>query len=142
LNTALAKGKIFYEKTNLTDYIAYSYQKRKFNIENTTKKFENHQLMYGLQLKNNFKVGGGIDYLRKEDNLSGIYLSASKGFTKPNMNAGISASLFEGRTNYKIDLSKFVYFNSRFFAKGLSVGVSYEDFMRYRDVYFNIALSL
>ncbi|WP_293946982.1 MULTISPECIES: hypothetical protein [unclassified Sphingobacterium] len=142
LNTALAKGKIFYEKANLTDYIAYSYQKRKINIENATKKFENHQLMYGLQLKNNFKVGGGIDYLRKEDNLSGIYLSASKGFTKPNMNAGISTSLFEGRTNYKIDLSKFVYFNSRFFAKGLSVGVSYEDFMRYRDVYFNIALLL
>jgi len=142
LNTALAKSKIFYEKANLTDYIAYSYQKRKITIENATKKFENHQLMYGLQLKNNFKVGGGIDYLRKEDNLSGIYLSASKGFTKTNINTGISASLFEGRTNYKIDLSKSIYFNSRFFAKGLSLGVSYEDFMRYRDVYFNIALLL
>ncbi|WP_286862882.1 MULTISPECIES: hypothetical protein [Sphingobacterium] len=142
LNTALAKGKIFYEKANLTDYIAYSYQKRKINVENVTKKFENHQLMYGLQLKNNFKVGGGIDYLRKEDNLSGIYLSASKGFTNPNINTGISASLFEGQTNYKIDLSKFIYFNSRFFAKGLSVGLSYEDFMRYRDVYFNLVLLL
>ena len=42
LNTALAKGKIFYEKANLTDYIAYSYQKRKINVENVTKKFENH----------------------------------------------------------------------------------------------------
>lgn len=142
VNVTLAKRKIFYEKTNLTDYIAYSYQKRKINIENAINKFENHQLMYGLQLKNNFKVGGGIDYLRKEDNLTGIYLFASKGFMKPNINTGISTSLFEGQTNYKIDLSKSIYFNSRFFAKGLSLGVSYEDFMRYKDVYFNIALLL
>ena len=98
--------------------------------------------MYGLQLKNNFKVGGGIDYLRNEDSESAIYLFASKGFTQPNINTAISASLFEGQTNYKIDLSKSIYFNSRFFAKGLSLGVSYENFMRYRDVYFNLALLL
>jgi len=142
LNTVLAKGKIFHEKTNLTDYITYRYQKRKINMKNASDKFENHQLMYGLQLKNNFKVGGGIDYLRNEDNESAIYLFASKGFTQPNINTAISASLFEGQTNYKIDLSKSIYFNSRFFAKGLSLGVSYENFMRYRDVYFNLALLL
>jgi len=142
VNVALAKGKIFYEKTNLTDYIVYNYQKRRINITKANNKFENHRLMYGLQLKNNFKVGGGIDYLRKEDNASAVYLSASKGFTKTNINTGISVSLFGGQTNYKIDLSKSIYFNSRFFAKGLSLGVIYEDFMRYRDVYFNIALLL
>jgi hypothetical protein len=142
LNVALAKGKIFYDKTNLTDYIAYSYQKRMINVNKATNTFENHQLMYGLQLKNNFKVGGGIDYLRKEYNASAIYLSASKGVTKPNINIGISASLFEDQTNYKIDLSKSIHFNTRFFVNGLSLGVSYEDFMRYRDVYFNITLLL
>jgi len=54
----------------------------------------------------------------------------------------VSILLLQFQTNYKIDLSKSIYFNSRFFAKGLSLGVSYEDFMRYRDVYFNIALLL
>ena len=98
--------------------------------------------MYGLQLRNNFNVGGGIDYLRNVGNVGAIYLSASKWFTKPNINTGLSASLFEGQTNYKIDLSKSIYFNTRFFVKGLSLGVSYEDFMRYTDVYFNLALLL
>ncbi|WP_433902727.1 hypothetical protein [Sphingobacterium puteale] len=142
LNTALAKSKIFYDKANLTDYIVYRYQKRKINIRNANEKFENHQLVYRLQLRNNFNVGAGIDYLRNEGNVSAIYLSASKGLTKLNINTAISASFFEGQTNYKIDLSKSIYFNSRFFVKGLSLGVSYEDFMRYRDMYFNLALLL
>ncbi len=142
LNAALAKAKILYDKATLSDYIAYRYQKRKINIRNANEKFENHQLMYGLQLRNNFNVGGGIDYLRNVGNVGAIYLSASKWFTKPNINTGLSASLFEGQTNYKIDLSKSIYFNTRFFVKGLSLGVSYEDFMRYTDVYFNLALLL
>lgn len=142
LNAALVKGKIFYENTNLTDYITYNYQKRKISIKNAIYEFENHQLMYGLQLKNNFKFEGGIDYLRKEDNMTGAYLSVSKWFAAPNINASFSTSLFEGQTNYKVDLSKSIHFNSRFFAKGLSFGIRYEDFMRYKDVYINIGVLL
>lgn len=142
LNAALTKRNIFYGRTHLTDYIRYKYQKRKIDIKDAVNKFENHQLLYGMLLKNNFSIGGGIDYLRKEDNDAGAYLYSSKWFSKPNINAALSVSLFEEETNYKIELSKAVYFRNGFFAKGLSLGISYEDFMCYRDVYFNLAVWL
>src|SRR5690606_11411553 len=46
-NLQLAKWNIFHKNSNLSDFIAYNYQNRILDINDSKNKFENHQIKYG-----------------------------------------------------------------------------------------------
>lgn len=98
--------------------------------------FKNHQLKYGLNLKKNFSIGVGFDYLSQSYDKIGGLLYASKWFSVPKISTTFSTSIFNNQINYKVEIFKDVNFNNRFFIKRISFGMAYEDFMEYKDFYF------
>lgn len=140
LNLQIAKWKIFYKNSNLSDYLAYNYQNRILNIDNTKSKFENHQIKYGLDLKKNIGIGIGLDYLSRNYNKIGGQFYAYKWFSKPNISTTVTTSIFENQINYKAEIFKSVSFNHRFLINRISIGIAYENFMNYKDLYFNVRI--
>lgn len=138
LNVQFAKWNIFYKKTNLSDFISYNYQNRVLNIDDTKNKFENHQVKYGLNLKNNIGIGLGLDYINRGDNKIGAHLYANKWFSKTNLSTTLTASIFENQINYKAEIFKSFNFNSKFPIRRFDIGIAYEDFMQYKDLYFSV----
>lgn len=142
LNFQTSKWNIFYNKSNFSDFIAYNYQNRTLNIDDTKNKFENHQIKYGLNLKNNIGVGLGLDYLSRRYNKIGGHIYAYKWFSKPNISTTLTTSIFDNQLNYKAEIFKSINFNSKFPINRISLGIAYEDFMNYKDLYFNLRVLL
>lgn len=140
LNLQLAKWNIFHNKSNLSDYLAYNYQNRILNIENEKNKFENHQIKYGLNLKKNIGIGIGLDYLSRNYEKIGCHLFVNKWFSKSNISMTLSTSIFENQINYKTEIFKSVNFNNRFLINRITIGLAYENFMNYKDLYFNVRI--
>jgi len=142
LNVQFAKWNIFYKKTNFSNFIAYNYQNRILNIDDTKSKFENHQIKYGLNLKHNIGIGLGLDYLSRGYNKIGGHIYAYKWFSKPNLSTTLTTSIFDNQINYKAELFKSFDFNSKFTINRISLGIAYEDFMNYKDFYFSVRVLL
>ena len=140
LNFQIAKWNIFYNKPNFSDFVTYNYQNRILNISDTKEKFENHQMKYGLHLKKNISLGIGLDYIACEYDKIGGHLYAYKWFSKPNISTSVTTSIFHSQINYKAELFKSFNFNSKFLIRSISLGMAYEDFMKYKDLYFNVHL--
>ena len=140
LNLQLAKWNIFHKNSNLSDFIAYNYQNRILNINDTKNKFENHQIKYGLNLKKNLGIGIGLDYLSKNYEKIGSHFYTSKWFPKTNISTTVSTSVFNNWINYKAEIFKSINFNNRFLVNRISFGITYEDFMKYKDLYFSVRI--
>lgn len=142
LNVQYVKWNMFYKKRNISDFVAYNYQNRLLNYDNTKNKFENHQIKYGFNLKNHIGLGIGFDFISREYNKIGAHLYAYKWFSKPNISTTLTTSLFDNQINYKAELFKSFNFNSKFPMHRISLGIAYEDFMNYKDLYFSIRMLL
>lgn len=142
LNLQLWKGTLFFRDSNFSDFVAYTYQDRSLKVESSKRKVENHQLMYGFNLKNDLGLGAGIDYVSRSYDKTGVHLYASKWYAKPGLGMTVTASIFDHRTNYKAKITKSFYFGSRFPVNGTHVGLAFEDFMNYKDLYFSLSVSL
>lgn len=138
LKLRASKSVLFIKEEKLRDFVFYSYQNRKLNIKSINNHFQNHQLLYGLYF-DNFGIGSGIDYLKQQlFNKTGLLLYASKYFQKSNISTTVSSSIFNNQINYKIDLERNFKLGDRSPIDNFSVGLGYEDFMNYKDVYFMI----
>ncbi|MHC8947994.1 hypothetical protein [Sphingobacterium hungaricum] len=142
LNFQTSKWNIFLNNEQFLDFLVYNYQNRILNIDDAKTKFENHQIKYGLNLKNHIGVGLGLDFISPEVNKVGVHLFADKWFSKPNISATLTTSLFDNQINYKAELFKSFYFNNTFLRKGISLGIAYEDFTNYKDLYFSLRMTL
>ncbi len=140
LNFQTSKWRIFKKDQNLSDYISYNYQNRKINVDDSKNKFENHQIKYGLNFKKNIGVGVGIDYLASENNKIGGQLFINKYFSNPKISAVLSTSIFENQVNYKAEIFKDIRFKNNFPVRRVSLGLAYESFMNYKDLYFKVLL--
>jgi len=140
LNFQTWKWNIFYKKSNFSDFIAYNYQNRKLDFHRTANEFQTHQTKYGLNLKNNFGVGIGLDYLINGYDKIGGHLYASKWFSKLNVSTVASSSIFDNQINYKTEIIKSFNLNSELTIRRISLGLAYEDFMDYKDLYFSVRL--
>lgn len=142
MNFQFAKWNIFYNNSNLSDFISYNYQNRILKIEDAKNKFENHQIKYGLNLKNNIGVGLGVDFLSIGYKKIGGHLYGYKWFSKPNISTILTTSIFDNQINYKAEILKSFNFNSKFAINRISLGIAYEDFMNYKDLYFSVRVQL
>lgn len=142
LNFQYVKWNMFYKTRNISDFVAYNYQNRLLNFDNTKNKFENHQLKYGLNLKNHIGLGIGFDFISREDNKIGGHLYAYKWFSKLNISTTLTTSIFDNQINYKAELFKSFNFNSNFPIHRISLGIAYEDYMNYKDLYFVLRMLL
>ena len=140
LNFQAVKRKIFYNRLDFRDYIAYNYQDRKLNIDNINE-FQNHQIQYGLYLNNHFGIGAGIDYLVSNHSQTGGHLYVLKRFSKPKIEIVLSSSVFANQINYKTEIGRTFYFNDRLPIRNIYLGLAYEDFMNYKDLYFRVSTS-
>ncbi|MBB2147232.1 hypothetical protein GM921_17155 [Pedobacter sp. LMG 31464] len=138
LNFQTSKWNIFYRKSNFSDFIAYNYQNRRLDIDRVSNKFQNHQIKYGLNLKNNFGVGTGLDYLINGYEKIGGHLYAFKWFSQPNVSATLTSSIFDNQINYKAEIIKSFSLNQKLLIHRISLGLAYEDFMDYKDLYFKV----
>lgn len=142
LNLQIAKWYIFHKKSDFSDYIAYNYQNRMLNINETKIKFENHQIKYGLNLKKNLGIGIGLDYISRDYDKIGGHFYANKWFSKPNISTAFSTSIFNSQINYKAEIFKSINFNYRSTVRSISFGIAHEDFMEYKDLYFCFRVSI
>lgn len=142
LNLQIAKWNIFHKNSSLSDYIAYNYQNRVLDLKDIKNEFENHQLKYGLNLKKSFSVGVGLDYLSKNYDKIGGILFASKWFSEPKISTTFSTSIFDSQVNYKAEIFKDINFRSTFLVNRISIGIAYEDFMEYKDLYFSFRIMI
>lgn len=136
-----SKTELFIKEEKLRDFVSYIYQNRKINIEPINNNFKNHQFLYGLYF-DNFGIGSGIDYLKQPHfNKTGLLLYAFKYFQKLNLNTTASSSIFNNQINYNIHLERNFNLGNRSPIKNVFLGLGYEDFMNYKDVYFSILTS-
>jgi len=142
LNLQFSKWKIFFKESNLSDFLAYNYQNRIINFQDSKNKLENHQFKYGLNLKHNIGIGLGLDYLTRGYNKIGGNLYAYKWFSKPNVSTTLTTSIFENQINYKAEIFKSFNINSKLPIHRFDFGITYENFMNYKDLYFNIRVSI
>lgn len=141
-NFQFSKWNLFYKKTNFSDFIAYNFQSRKVNLDEAINVFRNHQIKYGLNFKNTYGFGIGLDYLTGKYEKIGGHLYAQKWFSKPNINTVLTSSVFNNKLNYKADISKSVDFKYKFPIRRISFGLTYENFMNYKDFYFSVLVLL
>lgn len=142
LNFQIYKWNILHKDSKLSDFVVYNYQSRRLNIDKLIDKFQNHQIEYGLNLKSNFSVRTGLDYLINDHEKLGGYLYASKYFPKPNISTELSSSVFNDKINYKAQVFKSFNLNQRLMVRRITLGLAYENFMRYKDFYFSVRLLL
>jgi len=143
LNARYVKWNILYKKSNVSDFLAYNYQNRLLSFNGTKNKFENHQIKYGLNLKNHIGIGVGFDFVSREyDNKFGTHIYAYKWFSEPNIGASLTTSLFNNQINYKAELFKSFEYSYRFPLHKFSLGIAYEDFINYKDLYFSVRVQL
>ncbi len=142
LNFQISKWNIFYQNANLSDFMTYNYQNRIFNIDDVKSDFVNHQIKYGLNIKKNIGVGIGLDYIARNYDKIGGHLYGYKWFSKPNISTSLTASLFDNQLNYKGKLFKSFDFDYKSQISRISLGIAYEDFMSYKDLYFNVRVLL
>ncbi|MBK0379139.1 hypothetical protein [Mucilaginibacter segetis] len=142
LNFQISKWNILGKESQLSDFIVYNYQNRKLDIDWPNNNFQNHQIVYGLNLKRNFSVRTGLDYLINKNKKLGVYLYASKYLRKPNISTELSSSIFNNQINYKAQIFRSFNLNRILMVNRITLGLAYEEFMHYNDVYFSIRLSL
>lgn len=138
LSLRASKSVLFFKEEKLRDYLFYSYQDRKLKIDKLNNQFQNHQFLYGLYLHNKIEIGVGLDYLKGTNEKVGTLLYASKWFSKPKISTTVSSSIFDNQINYKVDLDRSFNLGDRSPIGNISVGLGYEDFMNYKDLYFRI----
>ncbi|TCC87356.1 hypothetical protein EZ428_21915 [Pedobacter frigiditerrae] len=141
LNLQTSKWNIFYKKSNFSDFIAYNYQNRKLDIDKVNNRFQNHQIKYGLNLKNNFGLGAGLDYLINGQEKIGPHLYAFKWFSKLKISTILTSSIFDNQINYKAEILKSINLNYKSPIHRITTGLVYEDFMDYKDLYFRVQVS-
>ena len=141
LNLQTYKKDILARKSSLSDYIAYNYQNRKLDIDDINNEFHNHQIKYGLDLKNNMNIGVGLDYLiKKEYEKAGAHFHTYKWFSKPKIGTSLTSSLFNNQFNYEIEALRAFVIHRRSTIRGVSVGLAYTEFMDYKDLYFKFLI--
>ncbi|SEH95309.1 hypothetical protein SAMN02927937_02348 [Paenimyroides aquimaris] len=138
LSLRASKSVLFFKEEKLRDFAFYSYQNRKLNIKSINSHLQNHQFLYGLYF-DNFGVGAGFDYLKEKTiDKTGILIYADRYFKKLNLSTTIYSSIFNNQINYKIDIERNFNLGDRSPIDNISLGLGYEDFMNYKDVYFMI----
>lgn len=142
LNLQYAKWDMFCKTTDVSDFVAYNYQNRIFNFDGIKSKFENHQIEYGLNIKKYIGFGIGLDFIGGQYDKIGGHIYAYKLFSNPNISVTLTTSIFDNQINYKSELFKSFNFNSKFLIPRISLGIAYESFMNYKDLYFSIRMSL
>lgn len=138
LNLQAFKWHIFYKESNFSDFIAYSYQNRNLKIDAVNNYFQNHQIMYGVNIQSNVGIGLGLDYLVGDHGKVGAHMYANKSFSKPNISTTITSSIFANQFNYIIGMFKSFDFSYRFPARRITIGIAYNKFLNYRDFYFKV----
>lgn len=138
LNLQTSKWNLFYKKPGFYDFIAYNYQNRKVKINEEIKSFQNHQFKYGLNFEKKFGLGIGLDFLTGEEEKVGGHFYANKFFSKSNISTVLTSTLFKGQINYKAEVFKSLNFNKSSQVRRTAIGLSFEDFINYKDLYFSV----
>lgn len=140
LNFGLSKWDIFIKKKEIYDFISYSYQNRKLSIEHQKNEFENHQIKYGVKV-NGYGIASGIDIV-SGNKKNAIHLNFSKWFSNQSLSTNLSTSFFNEAFNYRFNVNKYLNLLNGNIINGVNVGISYEQFFNYRDIYFDLSISL
>ena len=63
-----------------------------------------------------------------------------KSLSKPNISAVLTSSFFNNYVNYKAEIFKSINFNNGLLIRNVSLGIAYEDFFNYKDLYFTVRI--
>jgi hypothetical protein len=140
INTS--KSDIFIRGSKTYDFLQYDYWQRELDFLETNIVFHNHQFRYGISIKNGYSFSTGINYMIDDKEKIGGNFSVSKWFTKPAISTTLTSSIFEDDFDYKIGISKSIYFNSRFILRDTSIGFYFENFQDYNDLNINVTFWL
>jgi hypothetical protein len=134
------KQDLFIHKHDRYDVLSYNF--RKTRITGISDKYIlNHIISYGLPIKNDFTLGGGLDYLETDQNYFGSLLFINKWFPRPLMSIETMTTYIKDQFNYKIGLSKHFFSKKQSFIYHWSVSILNEKFLNYNDFYFSIGLN-
>jgi hypothetical protein len=136
----VSKSDLFIKNSKRNDYLVYNYLNRELDFVDTNTVFQNHLFNYGLNFRDKISLFTGLNYMTADKEKIGINLGASKWFNKPKISTFISSSIFEDDIDYKIGISKSIHFNSRFFIKRTSIGLTFENFKDYNDLNINLTI--
>ncbi|WP_158962740.1 hypothetical protein [Myroides fluvii] len=140
--TQVAHWNVFYKKSDCFDFFVYTYQNRKLNDSNLYHTTQNHQLKYGITLKNNYSFGMGIDYLQGSHEKIGAHFYAFNYFSKLSISTIGTISVFDNDANYKLEVLKSIALKSNSLIHNLSIGAGYSNYFNYKTLSINTIISL
>lgn len=136
LKLMLYKHGLFHKKNNTLGY-GFSTRKLNFN-EETSEEFYNHQLFYKVPIIKGITTFFGVDYLVATTNKIGLWGFMNKNFSKSDINAELTTSILTNQLNYNVEIKKRFILDSDYFFKTINIGLAFEEYMGYRDMYLKV----
>lgn len=140
LNLQASKWNIIFRENNFSDFAAYNFQYRNIPDERIFD-YKNHQFRYGLHIGKTIGLGGGIDFLEGNHQKLAPLFYATKNFNKVGISTNLKTSFFENSTNLRINASKSFYFHKTLPFHSILIGMAYEDYFNYKDLYLSLEFS-
>ncbi len=139
LSTSVGKSNLFIRnKRGINDFALYTYRYRKSDrIEDGTK-YQNHKVLYGLNLRST-SLAIGVDVLDTEKSRMGGFFLVNQYIPKPRLGLTSQTSIFENQLDYKIGISKYININT---FRNISVGLYYERFAKHGNLGWSLSTNL
>lgn len=138
MNLQASQANIFYKTPAHSDVMVYNYQHRQLQLDEEVRSFKNHQLKYALHLKHQISLGAGMDYITGPTNQLGAHFYASHAISSMGWRSTWMGSFFGQQFNYSLALQQWFHLRVKGPVRSLALGLVYEDFMAYKDVYFRV----
>jgi hypothetical protein len=140
-SAVIHKGNLFFnkpEKTIKGDVLWYNYRIRSLDFVDENTVFQNHKLIYHIDLKKIVTIGLGGDYSQGNDNKTGSIVSAQRSLGKSGIVLTGDVSIFNNRLDYRARVERVFSIKQKFY---FITGAQYEKFMNYGDAgFFLIAI--
>lgn len=121
------------------DFLSYNYRIRNLHFVDENTIFQNHKLIYCIDIKRNTRIGLGSDYSQGNDNKIGGVVNATRDFYNSKIWLNGEVSIFNDRLDYRARIGSSFPIKQKIF---FHIGVQYESFINHGDIGFFLVAGL
>ncbi len=135
LAVSVTKYDLFSNKYSLvSESLNYRYRYRVFSFEDYSGVSQNHKFLYGLTAVNRLTLAAGVDFLSQNETERGLILQLKTNSKRNKFRTHFMASFFQTHVDYRVGIDKAIKIGDK---NILVLGLAYENFYGFRDLYFS-----
>ena len=139
LSASIAKSNIIIRnKKHTNDFALYVYKSRKSNKIENGKRYQNHKILYGLNLKST-ALAIGVDLLDAEKAKTGSAIFINQYISRPRLVIKSQTSVFKDQFDYHLEVNKSLPIKN---FRDFSIGLYYERFAKSKNLGWSLSTYL